>query len=250
MKRILPAIVTGSALLAANILSAQVQFGIKFGANYLIASQSISPTPKDEPPTPKGLGLQFGGYAKIPFSDLVGLRPELGFSFRRAKSDQTITQTKLPVTDQNGQQVGTADLTTENKFDQHLQYFQVSLPLTLNPSTNFRLMLGPSVSFLMGGKFTQDVTQTVSNGTANNQPFTQDPTFTSTSKKGSAATKDYKKAEVALEVGGGYELNMGLDFDLRYYRAIVPTKEVNTSATHSKYFANMVEFSVGYTFGN
>ncbi|MEO8734881.1 MAG: porin family protein, partial [Flavobacteriales bacterium] len=213
------------------------------------ASQSISPTPKDTPPTPKGLGLQFGAYAKIPFSDMVGLRPELGFSFRRAKSDQTVTNNE-PVVDQNNQQIGSADVTTEVKNDQKLQYFQVSVPLTLNPSTNFRLMLGPSIGFLMGGKVTQDVTQTISNGTANNQPFTQDPTFTSTTKKGSAAIKDFKKAEVALIVGGGYELGMGLDFDLRYYRAIVPTQEIIQTNYHYKAFTNMVEFSVGYTFGN
>jgi hypothetical protein len=130
-----------SAILFARQATAQVQFGIKLGGNYLIASQSISPTPKEAPPTPKGLGLQFGAYAKIPFSDLVGLRPELGFSFRRAKSDQSITN-NVPVVDQNNQQIGSADLTTETKIDQRLQYFQLAAPLTLNPSTNFRVMVG------------------------------------------------------------------------------------------------------------
>ena len=249
MKRFRTALLASSALLFANATTAQVQFGIKLGTNYLIASQSISPTPKDAPPTPKGLGLQFGAYAKVPFSDLVGLRPELGFSFRRAKSDQTITN-KVPVVDGNDQQIGSADLTTETKIDQRLQYFQVALPLTLNPSTNFRVMVGPAIGFLMGGKLTEDETQTVSNGTANNQPFTQDPTFTSTTKKGSAATKDFKKTEVAVMAGGGYELDMGLDFDLRYYRAIVPTQDVSQPTYHYKAFTNMVEFSIGYTFGN
>jgi hypothetical protein len=231
------------------VRSAQVQFGIKLGGNYLIASQSISPTPKEAPPTPKGLGLQFGAYAKIPFSDLVGLRPELGFSFRRAKSDQSITN-NVPVVDQNNQQIGSADLTTETKIDQRLQYFQLAAPLTLNPSTNFRVMVGPAIGFLMGGKLNEDVTQTVSNGTANNQPFTQDPTFSSTEKKGSAAIKDFKKAEVAVVAGAGYELDMGLDFDLRFYRAIVPTQDVSEPAFRYKAFTNMVELAIGYTFGN
>lgn len=250
MKRISTALVFCSTFFIAKDAIAQTQFGIKLGGNYLIASQSISPTPKDAPATPKGLGLQFGAYAKIPFSDMVGLRPELGFSFRRAKSDQTIARTGLPVTDQNGQQIGTADLSTEIKSDQRLQYFEIALPLTLNPSKNFRVMLGPAISFLMGGKQTVDQTQTVSNGTANNQPFTQDPVFTSTEKKGSAATKYYKKAEVAIEAGVGYELDMGLDFDLRYYRAIVPTQEISQSDQHYKAFTNMIELSIGFTFGN
>jgi hypothetical protein len=238
-----------SAILFARQATAQVQFGIKLGGNYLIASQSISPTPKEAPPTPKGLGLQFGAYAKIPFSDLVGLRPELGFSFRRAKSDQSITN-NVPVVDQNNQQIGSADLTTETKIDQRLQYFQLAAPLTLNPSTNFRVMVGPAIGFLMGGKLNEDVTQTVSNGTANNQPFTQDPTFSSTEKKGSAAIKDFKKAEVAVVAGAGYELDMGLDFDLRFYRAIVPTQDVSEPAFRYKAFTNMVELAIGYTFGN
>jgi hypothetical protein len=102
----------------------------------------------------------------------------------------------------------------------------------------------------MGGKLNEDVTQTVSNGTANNQPFTQDPTFSSTEKKGSAAIKDFKKAEVAVVAGAGYELDMGLDFDLRFYRAIVPTQDVSEPAFRYKAFTNMVELAIGYTFGN
>jgi hypothetical protein len=242
------ALLAGS-LAFGTLAQAQVQFGIKVGGNYLIASQSISPTPKDAPPTPKGLGLQFGGYAKVQFSEMVGLRPEIGFSFRRAKSDQTITN-NVPVTDQNGQEGGRADLTVDTKIDQRLQYFQIAAPLTLNASSNFRVMVGPAIGFLMGGKLNEDVTQTVTNGTFNGQPFTQDPTFTATVKKGSAATKDYKKAEVAVVAGVGYELEMGLDFDLRFYRAIVPTQDISQPSFRYKAFTNMIELSLGYTFGS
>ncbi|MFZ1615739.1 MAG: outer membrane beta-barrel protein [Flavobacteriales bacterium] len=237
------------ALAFSAAAEAQTQFGIKVGGNFLITSQSISPTPKDAPPTPKGLGLQFGAYAKVPFSDMVGLRPEIGFSFRRAKSDQSIT-TNVPVTDQNGVEGGRADLGVETKTDQRLQYFQIAAPLTLNATENFRVMVGPAIGFLMGGKLNQDVTTTVSNGTFNGQPFKQDPTFTSTVKKGSAATKDFKKAEVAVVAGLGYELDMGLDFDLRYYRAIVPTQDISQPSFRYKSFSNMIELSLGYTFGS
>lgn len=249
MKRLFPALLSAVAFLSFSVASAQTQFGIKVGGNYLIASQTISPEPKDALPTPKGLGLQFGAYAKVPFSDMVGLRPELGFSFRRAKTDNSTTAT-LPVVDQNNQQIGSADVTTQEKVDQRLQYFQIAALLTLNPSTNFRVMAGPAIGFLMGGKLNEETTQTVSNGTANGQPFTQDPTFTATEKKGSAAIKDFKKAEVAVVAGFGYELDMGLDFDLRYYRAIVPTQDISEATVRYKAFTNMVELSLGYTFGN
>lgn len=82
------------------------------------------------------------------------------------------------------------------------------------------------------------------------QQYAPDPEFTATKKKGSSATKDFKKAEVAVVVGGGYELDMGLDFDLRYYRAIVPTLDISQTNLRAKGFTNMVELSIGYTFGN
>lgn len=249
MKRLFPVLLSTVAIISAYTASAQTQFGIKVGGNYLIASQSVSPEPKESLATPKGLGLQFGAYAKIPFSEMVGLRPELGFSFRRAKTDNSTTE-KLPVVDQNNQQVGSADVTTQTKGDQRLSYFQIAALISINPSTNFRVMVGPAMGFLMGGKYNEEQTVTVANGTVNGQPFTQDPQFTATSKKGSAAIKDFKKAEVAAVAGFGYELDMGLDFDLRYYRAIVPTQDISQSTFRYKAFTNMVELSLGFTFGN
>ncbi len=247
-------ILTGALAFQTYDLAAQVQAGIKLGGNYVIFSQTISPEPKNGFDTPTGLGLQFGGYAKIPFSDMVGLRPELGFSFRRIKSENTIVSEKLPLVDQNQQQVGTYIATTDIKNDQRLQYFQLALPLTINPSSNFRLMLGPAIGFLMGGKQNEDKTVTDKGSyTLQGQPtqqFEPEPEFTATKKKGSAATKDFKKAEVAVVVGGGYELDMGLDFDLRFYRAIVPSQDISQPKLRQKGFTNMIELSIGFTFGN
>ena len=115
-------------------------------------------------------------------------------------------------------------------------------------------MVGPAIGFLMGGKQNEDKTVTEKGSyTLQGQAATDwapDPAFTATKKKGSAAIKDYKKAEVAVVVGGGYELDMGLDFDLRYYRAIVPTQDITQPTMRFKSFTNMVEFSIGYTFGS
>ena len=55
---------------------------------------------------------------------------------------------------------------------------------------------------------------------------------------------------MAVVAGFGYELDMGLDFDLRYYRAIVPTQDISEATVRYKAFTNMVELSLGFTFGN
>lgn len=247
MNRLFPALLSAVAIMSCTTASAQVQFGIKMGGNYLIASQSISPEPKEALPTPKGLGLQFGTYAKIPFSDMVGLRPELVFSFRRAKFDQSTTESYTNAQFQEG--IFTGSITVDNKTDQRLSYFQIATPLTLNPSTNFRVMVGPAIGFLMGGKLNEESTQT-NKGTLNGQAVDETPTLTATDKKGSAAIKDFKKAEVAVVAGVGYELDMGLDFELRYYRAIVPTQDITQTNLRYKAFTNMVELNLGFTFGN
>ncbi len=257
MKRVHTVLLTVSALLFASALSAQVQFGIKVGPNYLITAQKIQPDPKNAPTTPKGLGLMFGAYAEIPFSDLVGIRPELGFSFRRAKSeitDNSSLKDNTDVTNNQGAYTGTRDYKAET--DQRLSYFQLNVPLTLKPTEGFRIMLGPSINFLMGGKQNSDETYTWKGSvTGQNQqgqtvtlPVDQQD-FTTTKKKGTAATKDWTKAEIAAVVGVGYTLGVGFDMDLRYYRGLSPCYDRSEGKTRVRYWTNLIEFSVGWTFG-
>jgi hypothetical protein len=268
MTRIVPALIFLAALTPSIHLSAQdatsppagmkkassgggssIQFGIKTGANFLIGSMKLQPEPKEAPTNPKGLGLQFGAYAKVPFSDMVGLRPELTFSFRRAKSEatQTTNYTNEPI-DQQGNTF-TGKVVAKQETDQRLQYFQVNIPLTINPSTNFRVMAGPAFGILMGGKVNTDVT-TDQTGTFNGNQNADANSFTTEEKKGSAATKNFTKFEMAVVAGVGYELDMGLDFDLRFYRAIVPTFDESEGTARTRFWSNLIEFSVGYTFGN
>jgi len=257
IKRIYTGLLLGSALLFANTLTAQVKFGIKVGGNYLIASQKIQPEPKNPPTSPKGLGLMFGVYGEIPFSDLVGLRPELGFSFRRGKSETTDNQTltnNTEVTNNQGAYTGSRDYKLED--DQRLSYFQITTPLTIKATEEFRVMLGPSFNFLMGGKDNTDETTdwkgSVTGQNAQGQTVTQaidQQDFLTTKKKGSAAIKDFKKFDIAVMAGIGYTLPVGFDLDLRYYRSLTPTYDRTESNTRARFWTNLVEFSIGWTFG-
>lgn len=255
MKRVYISLLTGSAFLFANALSAQVQFGIKVGANYLISSQKIQPDPKDAPTNPKGLGLVFGAYVEVPFSDMVGLRPELGFSFRRAKSETTVNTSytnDTQITNDGSAFTGTKDF--KNEIDQRLTYLQLNVPLTLKPAENLRIMLGPSFNFLMGGK--QNVDQSTTwTGTTTGGQQQQGTTridqqdFVATKKKGSAAIKDYTKVDVAVLAGIGYTLPVGLDMDLRFYRGLTSNYDRTEGKARVRSWTNLIEFSLGWTFG-
>jgi Outer membrane protein beta-barrel domain len=225
--------------------TAQVAIGGKVGANYAIGSMKIQPNPKDPPTNPKGLGLQFGAYAEIPFSDMVGLRPELAFSFRRMKTENTVTNDNYQ--EQTNQGTFQGKLTQVTETDQRLTYFQVNSPLTLSPSEGFRVMFGPSFNFLMGGKQNEDITTTYK-GEINGQN-TEGESFSTSEKKGSSATKDFRKADVAAMAGVGYTLDAGFDMDLRFYRSISTTYDQSEGSSRFRIWTNLIEFSVGWTFG-
>jgi hypothetical protein len=246
-----------ASLLSVGPVSAQIRFGGKAGVNYLIGSQKIQPDPKNAPTNPKGLGLSFAAYMEIPFSDLVGLRPELGFSFRKGKSEVTENQTLTNNTDVTGGQgayTGSQDYTAET--DQRLSYFQVNAPLMIKPTEGLRIMVGPSFNFLMGGKQNVDETTTFKgNITGQNQQGQQvtqavdQQSFTTTKKKGSSAIKDFKKADIMVMAGLGYTLPVGLDLDMRFYRGLSTTYDHSEGSARQRIWTNLVEFAVGWTFG-
>lgn len=236
---------------------AQVRVGGRVGANYLIATQKIQPDPKNPPTNPKGLGIVFGPYIEVPFSDLVGIRPELGFSFRRGKSettDNTSLTNNTEVTGNQGAYTGTRDYKAEN--DQRLTYFQLNTPLTLSPAEGLRIMFGPSFNFLMGGRSNVDETTTWKGSVTGQNQQGQTVTvqvdqqdFETTKKKGSAAIKDFKKADVAGMAGIGYTLPVGFDMDLRFYRGLTTSYDRSEGSARTRFWTNLVEFSVGWTFG-
>lgn len=245
--------ILGVAICFVTGLSAQVTFGGKVGTNFLLSSQKMQPEPKNAPTNPKGLGLSFGGFVGIPFSDLVGIRPELEFSFRKGKSTASENQTfsQADGATLNGAPfVGQQDILTED--DQRTSYFMLNVPLTLSPADGLRVMVGPSLNFLMGGKKNTDVTTTIK-GTVTNQGQqgqpVDDENFTATKRKGSAAIKDFKKADIMVMAGVGYTLPVGFDMDLRYYRSLSTTYDRSEGKARTRIWTNLIELSIGWQFG-
>lgn len=245
-------------LLSSTVLLAQVRVGGKLGANYLAGTQKIQPTPKNVPTNPKGLGMHFGAYLELPFSDLVGIRPELAFSFRRMRTETRVNNSysnqQVTMNSQQGQVQGALTATEEQltETDQRLTYFMVNLPLTIKPTEGLRVMVGPSFNFLLGGRQNSDVTYTLK-GTftpqgqqAQNLDVSQ---FETSKKKGSSATKDFRKTDIMAMAGIGYTLPAGFDMDLRYYRSLSTTYDESQGSMRYRIWSNLVELSLGWTFG-
>ncbi len=249
--------IAGLLAIVAFSAQGQVTVGGKFGVNYLIASQKLQPEPKNAPTTPKGLGLGFGAFVGIPFSDMVGIRPELAFSFRRGKSELTDNislKDNTEVTGGQGAFTGTRDYRAET--DQRLSYFQVTVPLTISPADGLRIMAGPSLNFLMGGKVNVDETVTWKGNVVGQNQQGQQVTqavdqqdFEASKKKGSAAIKDFKKADIMVMAGIGYTLSFGLDMDLRYYRGLSPSYDRTEGTARQRNWTNLVEVGIGWQFG-
>lgn len=233
------------ALIATTAATAQINMGVKVGANYVTTSMEIKPDPKVSPTNPKGLGMLFGVYAEIPFSDMVGLRPELQFNFQRLKSEYDETFNDVQIQTQQGVFTGKVRQLVED--DQRLQYAQVVTPLMITPNENLRVMVGPSFGFLMGGRRDTETTENYE-GTIGQTQVKED-FFETEKKKGSAAIRNWRKMEICAMAGIGYTLDVGLDLDLRYYRGIVTKYDESAGTSRFQLWSNTVEFALGWTFG-
>lgn len=118
MKKLVLILVAGVSFASAH---AQIQFGVKAGAN-------ISTFTGDDADGSKTMANFNGGvYAKIPFSTVLSFSPEIVYSGEGAKAD--------------------AD---GYSASQHLNYLNVPLLVKYTHSSGFNVYTGPQIGFLLG----------------------------------------------------------------------------------------------------
>jgi len=110
--------------LSAVAVNAQATFGIKAGANF----SNLKTTGDESESLDTKVGLNIGGLANIPISEMFRVQPELVFSMEGAKEEEDEVKLKL-----------------------NLNYINVPVLLQYN-SSGFIAETGPQIGFLIGAK--------------------------------------------------------------------------------------------------
>lgn len=226
-----------ATVVVAGTAAAQVNVGGKVGLNYSIYGTKIDPEPDEKPESATGLGFHLGGYLEFMFSDNIGIRPELLFSARKTSDTQTTTSTT--------ETFGTTIVAkTENDVKNTLSYLEIPLLLNYKANDNLSFQVGPGLGFLMSSKSTFDGTTTTTTTTGGQS------TTTTTSVSGDSDSKEgLRGMELGAVLGVVYELESGLNFGLRYWRGLnTLNDETEFGPVTVKTNANVLQFSVGYTF--
>ena len=212
--------------LTAFIASAQdFSFGIKAGANFAAIGNSDEPLfdPADTFDLSElnfvsssggdngGLtAIYFGVYAEIPVSETFSIQPELLYSKQGGTQDGSLVFQE-------------ANVNYESTFN--LSYLTVPIMAKFYVAKGLSLEAGPQIGFLLKSEFDIEV---------NNALFASSTT---------EDVKDFTKSnDFAFNIGAGYQLNSGLNFNLRYNIGLTDAYE-DIDAKNSVF-----QVGVGYTF--
>jgi hypothetical protein len=212
--------------LIAFIASAQdFSFGIKAGANFAAIGKSDEPLfdPADAFDVPElnfvsssggdngGLtAIYFGVYAEIPVSEVFSIQPELLYSRQGGTQDGSLVF-------QEG------NVNYESTFN--LSYLTVPVMAKFYVAKGLSLEAGPQIGFLLKSEVDIEV-----NNALLASSTTED-------------VKDFTKStDFAFNIGAGYQLNSGLNFNLRYNIGLTDAYE-DIDAKNSVF-----QVGVGYTF--
>lgn len=212
--------------LIAFIASAQdFSFGIKAGANFAAIGKSDEPLfdPADAFDVPELnfvsssggdngelTAIYFGVYAEIPVSETFSIQPELLYSRQGGTQDGSLVF-------QEG------NFNYESTFN--LSYLTVPIMAKFYVAKGLSLEAGPQIGFLLKSEVDIEV---------NNALFASSTT---------EDVKDFTKSnDFAFNIGAGYQLNSGLNFNLRYNIGLTDAYE-DIDAKNSVF-----QVGVGYTF--
>ncbi len=175
------------------------------------------------------LGANGGLTADFSLSDNFSFHPELLYSQKGAKVDQTYSDELL-------------GLPVSLRLSGPVRLHYLDLPLLLRARTNgFFVEAGPQLGYLLAQKST--ITTAVTITVPGTPPMTESETQTDTSLDG------LRRLDVGYVLGVGYQLPQGLEVALRYNGGLTnldndPDRNARTKARNSAF-----QVQLGYAFG-
>jgi len=195
-----------SAQQSRTIAEDQTRFGIKAGANMMrLGKLDFLGTDYN---TKYKVGFQAGIYADIPLGGGIALMPEVLFSQKGGKVDETIGGTR-------------------GEIDATVSYIDVPVLIGFKPAPEFTIFVGPQASFLVDQR-----SEVIVNGVQQGDDIT---------------TKENMRKSVAGGVVGlGYNLTPNLGINARYMMDFQSAmkEDQNQDKLRNSGFA----LSLGYTF--
>lgn len=198
-------------------LDAQIGFGAKAGLNLNIITFSDS-----EIDPQSGIGFHLGGVASYRLNDNLYLGSELLFSSRKTSSTET--------EEDGGDTYESTDKATYN-------FLEIPLLAGWGKSSGLQIQAGPAFNLLLGGNYTSKET-TIINGEKDTETRTL---------SGSDFKEDLTPLLFGAALGVGYKLESGLNFNVRFQRALNSLYDFGDDVDFSANW-NTINLSVGYEF--
>lgn len=210
-------LLTGTILIISlfgfNSVKAQdITFGAKAGPTFSIYTLSEGddfPEGEELGDSENGIGFHLGVYGALPVGEKSEILVEALFQARNLQAEESYT---------------ILGFTTTMEITQNLNYLSIPVMYGYLFNDNFHVHIGPQFNVFLGGKMEADGLGEVSGDDFND---------------------NFKTFELGLGIGAVYNLDMGLNFGLRYSRGLTDIQEEN-DMDFTNINSNLIEFSIGY----
>jgi len=200
-----------------NAQDEKISLGVKGGLNIATisglnsASSSWGGTSASNSNSPRLLP-HLGVYSEIKIASILSFQPEILFSMKGYHQNSKSSS-------------GTSSSEYDSKVT--LSYIDIPLQLRFNLGKGFNILAGPYVGFLVGASGKSTSTATV-NGTSSKSTSTV------------SSTDGFNKTQIGLNLGVGYQFDMGLSIGATWNKGF---SQVYENATNT---SNVFQISVAY----
>jgi hypothetical protein len=224
------------AALFSTAAIGQTTFGPVIGLNL----SNLTKGDFEETPDMK-IGFHIGGKAAFEISENFIISPELLFSMKGAKAEESFTEIDV---DNVGGVIITTTTTDEGESSINLNYIEIPIWALYRLESGLNFGIAPYVGILAGVKTKVEGTSTTSvHESANNTTTTSTQSF----KFESTETEGYSGLDFGIGLGIGYMMEGGFGVQAHYKLGLGDIFEDNPGKAISN---TVIGLSLSYMFGN